>query len=196
MGIRSWGGRFLTSPSASEPPPDPCTTLACGEQLIHVPQTQGKAEVEPDGVADDLGREAIAGLARANWRCHPARLLASSGWRKPTSRQVDDALALARPRFQPHHPPDHASRPHVRHQPGLSAQDGQARCPRFLTLPCAASPSTSSRQTGPTRSARTATALVSQASRSCSECSLLHNVEQPWSQNPVACHLAEIKLKP
>jgi len=33
MGIRSWGGRFLTSPSASEPPPDPCTTLPFAAQI-------------------------------------------------------------------------------------------------------------------------------------------------------------------
>ncbi len=47
---------------------------------------------------------------------------------------------------------------------------------------CAASPSTSSRQTKPTRSAKIATALVSQASGSYSECSMFHSVEQPWPQ--------------
>src|SRR5215217_4690273 len=30
------------------------------EDLVHMPQAQGEAEIEPDRVADDLGREAVA----------------------------------------------------------------------------------------------------------------------------------------
>jgi len=44
---------------------------------------------------------------------------------------------------------------------------------------CAASPSTSSKQTRPTRSARTATAPVSQASKTCFHSSSFESVEQP-----------------
>ena len=80
-----------------------------------------------------------------------------------------------------------------------SARTGRSRTPRITaatspwgktarasaSIPacspaCAASPSTSSRQTGPTRSAKIATVLVSQASQSYSECSLFRRVEQPW----------------
>src|SRR5215210_6588297 len=32
---------------------------AYGEDLIHMPQAQRKAEVEPDRMADDLGRKAV-----------------------------------------------------------------------------------------------------------------------------------------
>src|SRR3954470_14650346 len=33
------------------------------EDLVHMAQAQRKAEVEPDGIADDLGREAVTGIA-------------------------------------------------------------------------------------------------------------------------------------
>jgi hypothetical protein len=47
---------------------------ARGEDLIHVPQAQGEAEIEPDRVADDLGRKAVAGVAGRGRHCHPSRL--------------------------------------------------------------------------------------------------------------------------
>ena len=47
---------------------------AGGEDLVHMAQAQREAEVEPDGVADDLGREPVAGVAGRGRRCHPARL--------------------------------------------------------------------------------------------------------------------------
>jgi len=59
---------------------------ACGEQLIHIAQAQGKAEVEPNGVADDLGREAMAGVAGSGGRCHPVRLPAPYRCCKPAGR--------------------------------------------------------------------------------------------------------------
>jgi len=37
---------------------------ARGEQFVHHPQAEQEAEVEPDGVADDLSRKAIGGVAR------------------------------------------------------------------------------------------------------------------------------------
>src|SRR5829696_8109313 len=48
---------------------------AAGRQkLIHHAQAQGEAEGEPDRVADDLGREAIASVVGAGGRRHLARL--------------------------------------------------------------------------------------------------------------------------
>ena len=39
-------------------------------QLVHHPQAEREAKVEPDGVADDLSREAVAAM-RAGWPLHP-----------------------------------------------------------------------------------------------------------------------------
>jgi len=36
---------------------------AHGQQFVHYPQARREAEVEPDGVAEDLSREAAAGVA-------------------------------------------------------------------------------------------------------------------------------------
>jgi len=66
------------------------------QQRVHPAQAQGKTEVEPNGVADDLSREAVAGVAGSSGRCHPARLPASAASRKPTSSQVDGALPCPR----------------------------------------------------------------------------------------------------
>jgi hypothetical protein len=66
---------------------------ACGQDLVHMPQAQGEAEIEPDRVADDLGREAVAGIAGTRRCRHPARL------RDPAylaSCQPDGAVRLAR----------------------------------------------------------------------------------------------------
>jgi len=57
---------------------------AGGEDLIDVAQAQGKAEVEPDRVADDLGWKAIAGIAGKGGRCHPGRLRNPICFSKPT----------------------------------------------------------------------------------------------------------------
>jgi len=43
-------------------------------------------------VADDLSREAVAGVARAVGCRHPARLPISAASRKPVSSQVDGAV--------------------------------------------------------------------------------------------------------
>src|SRR3712207_2961224 len=68
------------------------------EDLVHMAQAQGRAEVEPDGIADDLSWEPMASIAGRGGRRHPARLPAPIGWRKPTSRQVDGAA------LRPQHP--------------------------------------------------------------------------------------------
>src|SRR3954454_4530731 len=38
----------------------------CGQHLLNHAQAERKAEIQPDDVADDLGRKAIAGIAGAN----------------------------------------------------------------------------------------------------------------------------------
>jgi len=62
-----------------------------GKDLVHVAQAERKAEVEPDRVADDLCREAEAGVARANWRRHSIWLPDPIWPGKPVEHQVDDA---------------------------------------------------------------------------------------------------------
>jgi site-specific DNA recombinase len=47
-----------------------------------------EAEVEPDSVADDLRREAMAGVAGAEGPCHPARLPVPACHRKPAASNL------------------------------------------------------------------------------------------------------------
>src|SRR5437763_8017130 len=63
------------------------------QQLLHHAQPEREAEIQPDGMADDLGREAIPGVAGASRCPHPTRLLVPICRRKPRPRQVDGALA-------------------------------------------------------------------------------------------------------
>ena len=65
---------------------------ACGQHLLDHTQAEREAEIQPDGVADDLGREAVAGIAGANGRRHPVWLPALFAIRKPASSQVDGAI--------------------------------------------------------------------------------------------------------
>ena len=74
---------------------------ACSQQLVHDVQAQRKAEVEPNGVTDDLSREPVAGKAEDSGRCHPARLPCSAASRKPASPKVDGAHRQTR-----QHPPN------------------------------------------------------------------------------------------
>ena len=37
---------------------------ALGEQILHIPEAEAEAVVEPDGVTDNVGREAVAVIAR------------------------------------------------------------------------------------------------------------------------------------
>jgi len=64
---------------------------AGGEDLIDVAQAEWKAEIEPDGMADDLGRKAIAGVAGRGGRYHPVRLRDLAYLDKPDRTQVDGA---------------------------------------------------------------------------------------------------------
>src|SRR4051794_30376406 len=47
---------------------------ASREDLIHHAKAQRKAEVEPDGVADDLGWKAVTGVGRLGCGCHAGHL--------------------------------------------------------------------------------------------------------------------------
>src|SRR6478672_1869276 len=65
-----------------------------GQQLLHHAKPEREAEVEPDGMADDLGREAIPGVAGASGYGHPTRLLTPACRRKRgKARQLDGAVA-------------------------------------------------------------------------------------------------------
>ena len=68
---------------------------ARSQQLVYHTQAERETEIQPDGVADDLSREAIARLGRAGGGRHPARLPASTASRKPASSQVDGAPRLS-----------------------------------------------------------------------------------------------------
>src|SRR3982751_4461253 len=47
---------------------------AGGQHLFHHAQAQRKAEVEPDGVADDLAWKAVTGIRGLGCGCHASRL--------------------------------------------------------------------------------------------------------------------------
>src|SRR4029077_14840119 len=67
---------------------------AGGEQLLDHAETQRAAEIQPYGMADNLGRKPITGIAQASERCHPTRLPILVCRRKPVP-QVDGALRAA-----------------------------------------------------------------------------------------------------
>ena len=61
------------------------------QHLLHHAQTEREAEIQPNGMADDLGREPVAGVAGAGGCCHPSRLSVPVRPGKPVTRQVDGA---------------------------------------------------------------------------------------------------------
>src|SRR5215471_12407604 len=48
---------------------------ARGQQLLHHAKTEREAEIQPHGMSDDLGREAISGIAGSSGCRHSTRLL-------------------------------------------------------------------------------------------------------------------------
>jgi hypothetical protein len=50
-----------------------------GEDLVDMAQAERKSEVEPDGVADDLGREPMSGVAGGGAGQTHDRILFSNG---------------------------------------------------------------------------------------------------------------------
>src|SRR5215468_4243735 len=65
---------------------------ARGQQLLHHAKTEREAEIQPNGITDDLGWEAISGIAGSSGCCHSTRLLTPIRRRKrPGVNQVDGA---------------------------------------------------------------------------------------------------------
>ena len=62
---------------------------ACGQHLLDHAQAQREAEVQPDRVADDLGREAVAGIAGETGVVIPFGYATSPA---TASRQLDGAV--------------------------------------------------------------------------------------------------------
>ena len=58
---------------------------AGGQQLLHHAETKWEAEIQPDGMADDLRGKPIAGVAGASGRRHPTRLPTPVRQRKPVA---------------------------------------------------------------------------------------------------------------
>src|SRR3954447_11765656 len=87
--------------SAGQPSPDPVGEVlaelarplphgfmadddAAGSQhLLDHAQAEREAEIEPNRVADDLGRKPVAGIAGASWCPHPIRLRDLARYGKP-----------------------------------------------------------------------------------------------------------------
>src|SRR6202035_488811 len=55
---------------------------AGGEQFLHHAETKREAEIQPHGMADNLRRDPISGVAGASGCCHPTRLLTPTPRRK------------------------------------------------------------------------------------------------------------------
>jgi len=61
---------------------------ARGQHLLDHAQAEGKAEIQPNRMADDLGGKAIAGVAGANWRRHRVQLPALLPICKPAAAKL------------------------------------------------------------------------------------------------------------
>jgi len=75
-------------PELQEPPPDclvGCVNAALGQQFLDIPKRQCEPGIEPDRVADDFWREAVA-LKR--YRSHPTMLIGDEPERYPSYRDI------------------------------------------------------------------------------------------------------------
>ena len=74
-----------------------------GQDLVHMPQAQEKAEVEPDRVANDLGREAVAGIAGVGGYHHSPgyATLSTLANRQPEGAVIRPRLPLLSPPICP-----------------------------------------------------------------------------------------------
>jgi hypothetical protein len=75
---------------------------AGSQRLLHHAQAEREAEIQPYGVADDLGREPIPGVAGASGSRHPTPLLTPACRRKPGKVRAKLTVPSAHPyRSQP-----------------------------------------------------------------------------------------------
>src|ERR1700730_1667324 len=78
-----------------------------GQQFLHHAQTEWEAEIQPHGMADDLGREPVPAVTGVSGRRHPSRLLTPASPRKrgkPAKLTVPyKGLAVQRQRQRPAH---------------------------------------------------------------------------------------------
>ena len=75
-------------PELQEPPPDRlvgCVNPSLGQQFLNIPKGQREPGIEPDGMADDLWREAVA-LKR--YRFHPMMLIGDDSQCYPSYRDI------------------------------------------------------------------------------------------------------------
>ena len=75
-------------PELQEPPPDRlvgCVNTSLGQQFLDIPKGQCEPGIEPDRVADDFWREAVA-LKR--YRSHPMMLIGDEPQSYPSYRDI------------------------------------------------------------------------------------------------------------
>jgi hypothetical protein len=75
-------------PELQEPPPDRLVgrvNTSLGQQFLDIPKGQGEPGIEPDRVADDFWREAVA-LKR--YRSHPMMLIGDEPQSYPSYRDI------------------------------------------------------------------------------------------------------------
>src|SRR4029077_2043554 len=75
-------------PELQEPPPDRlvgCVNTALGQQFLDIPKGQGEPGIEPDRVADDFWREAVA--LKRYWS-HPMMLIGDEPQSYPSYRDI------------------------------------------------------------------------------------------------------------
>jgi len=81
-------------PELQEPPPDRlvgCVNTALGQQFLDIPKGQCEPGIEPDRVADDFWREAVA-LKR--YRSHPMMLIGDQPQSHPSYRDIAGPVLL------------------------------------------------------------------------------------------------------
>ena len=79
-------------PELQEPPPDRlvgCVNTSLGQQFLDIPKGQCEPCIEPDRVADDFWREAVA-LKR--YRSHPMMLIGDEPQSYPSYRDIAHTL--------------------------------------------------------------------------------------------------------
>ena len=83
-------------PELQEPPPDRlvgCVNTSLGQQFLDIPKGQCEPSIEPDRVADDFWREAVA-LKR--YRSHPMMLIGDEPQSYPSYRDIAPGPAEVR----------------------------------------------------------------------------------------------------